>query len=74
MLLCPFAAIFNSSCLTALIQHALVVPGTKVTPPPPGDKYNHQEPSKKEQKLPRSLQELLATTKKTCQDRFCASN
>ena len=39
---------------------------------PPGDNCNHQEASGKEQKLPGSLWESLATITKTQEDRWCA--
>ena len=38
---------------------------------PPGDNCNHPEASRKEQKLPRSLWDLLATIKKIKEDRSC---
>ena len=41
---------------------------------PPGDNCNHQEASRKEQKLPRSLWDLLATIEKTEEDGSCACN
>ena len=36
--------------------------------------FTDQEASRKERKLPRSLQEGLATKKKTWEDRCCACN
>ena len=41
---------------------------------PPADDCNHQEASRKEQKLPRSLWDLLATITKSWEDRSCACN
>ena len=41
---------------------------------PPGDNFNHQQAARKEQKLPRSLRDLLATIKKPWEDGYCACN
>ena len=41
---------------------------------PPVVNCNHQEASRKEQTLPRSLQDLFATINKTEEDRSCACN
>ena len=86
----PHASITNApASQTVTCQGLLTLPSTTALLPrcacgcnflgisgdPPGDNCNHQKASRTEQKLPRSLWDLVGTRKKrTQQDRYCTCN